>query len=68
MSKKDRRPDPRQVLAEDARRAVGYLEAVMADARRLGVEPEEGVAACAVVIRAWAARIGPGDQEPRGDA
>jgi hypothetical protein len=57
MRKRDRRPDPRRVLADDARRAVGYLEAVLADARRLGVEPEEGVGACATVWRAWAERI-----------
>jgi hypothetical protein len=57
MSKRDRRPDPRQVLAEDARRAVGYLEAVMADAQRLGVQPDEGVLACLVVLRAWGERI-----------
>jgi hypothetical protein len=41
---------------------------VLVDAQRLGVQPDEGVLACLVVLRAWAERIGPGDQESRGDA
>jgi hypothetical protein len=30
---------------------------VLADARRLGVQPDEGVLACLVVLRAWSERI-----------
>jgi len=52
-----RRQDPRRRLADDARRAAGFMEAVAADARRLGAELPEAALACAVVWRHWAARL-----------
>jgi hypothetical protein len=56
--RRKRRPlDPRARLEDDSRRALGFLEAVLADAQRLGVQPDEGVLACLVVLRAWAERI-----------
>jgi hypothetical protein len=51
------RPTPEARLEEDSRRALGFLESVLADARRLGVQPDEGVLACLVVLRAWGERI-----------
>jgi hypothetical protein len=50
-------PSRAALVADDATRAVRYLEAVLADARRLGVQPDEGVLACLVVLRAWGERI-----------
>jgi hypothetical protein len=44
-------------LEGDLRRAVGFLEAVLADAGRLGVPVDEGVLACLAVLRGWARRI-----------
>jgi hypothetical protein len=55
--RKRRPPDPRARLEEDSRRALGFLEAVLVDAQRLGVQPDEGVLACLVVLRAWGERI-----------
>jgi hypothetical protein len=50
-------PTPEARLQDDCRRALGFLAAVLADAQRLGVQPDEGVLACLVVLRAWAERI-----------
>jgi hypothetical protein len=52
-----RRADRRALLVLDARRAIGFLEAVLEEARRLGVQPDEGVRACLTVLRAWADRV-----------
>jgi hypothetical protein len=55
--RKRQRPTPEARLQDDCRRALGFLEAVLADAQRLGVQPDEGVIACLVVLRAWSKRI-----------
>jgi hypothetical protein len=55
--RKRQRHDPEACLQDDCRRALGFLEAVLADAQRLGVDPDEGVLACLVVLRAWTERI-----------
>jgi hypothetical protein len=47
-------------LQEDCERAVRYVEAVLADARRLGVPVDPGIEACLIVLRSWADRIKPG--------
>jgi hypothetical protein len=52
-----RRLEAEARLQLDCERALGFLESVLADARRLGVQPDEGVLACLVVLRAWAERI-----------
>jgi hypothetical protein len=49
--------DPKQRLAEDARRTAGYMDAVAADARRQGAELPEATLACITVWRHWAARL-----------
>jgi hypothetical protein len=48
-----RRAEAEARLADDARRVLGFLEFVLADAARLGVPADEGVLACVVVLRAW---------------
>lgn len=55
--RRKRQLTPEARLQDDCRRALGFLEAVLTDAQRLGVQPDEGVLACLVVLRAWAARI-----------
>lgn len=57
--RRDRQPTPEARLQDDCRRALGFLEAVLEHGRRLGIEPDEGVEACLVVLRAWADRIKP---------
>jgi hypothetical protein len=52
-----RRADQRARLADDVRRLAGYADAAAAQARRLGAEVPEGVAACAVVWHHWAWRL-----------
>jgi hypothetical protein len=49
--------DPKRRLADDARRAAGYMDAVAADARRQGAELPEAMLACVTVWRHWAARL-----------
>jgi hypothetical protein len=44
-------------LQEDCRRALGFLAAVLVDARRLDVPVDEGVLACVAVLQAWADRL-----------
>jgi hypothetical protein len=44
------------------------LEVVLEDARRLGVEPDEGVRACVVVLRAWSERIDLPETRPTDSA
>jgi hypothetical protein len=52
-----RKDNPKARLAEDARRTAGYMDAVTAEARRLGAELPEAALACVVVWRHWAARL-----------
>jgi hypothetical protein len=65
MASMARRQDPRRRLADDARRAAGYMEAVTADAKRLGAELPEATLACLTVWRHWSARLA---TWARGDA
>jgi hypothetical protein len=44
-------------LAEDTRRTVGLMTAVLADARRASAEVPPGVGACLTVWRSWATRL-----------
>jgi hypothetical protein len=44
-------------LADDARRTVGLMAAVLADAERARAEVPAGVAACLTVWRSWAGRL-----------
>lgn len=44
-------------LAEDARRTVGLMAAVLADAERASAEVPPGVRACLTVWRSWATRL-----------
>ena len=52
-----RRQEAEARLQQDCERALGFLESVLVDARRLGVDVDEGVLACIAVLRAWAGRI-----------
>jgi hypothetical protein len=53
-----RRDDDRRAqLAEDVRRLAGLADAAVETAGRLGAEVPEGVGACPVVWRHWAARL-----------
>ena len=52
-----RTQDPRARLADDARRAAGYMGVVAADAKRQGAELPEATLACVKVWRHWAARL-----------
>jgi len=45
-------------LADDVRRLAGFADFAVDEARRLGAEVPEGVAACAVVWHHWAWRLG----------
>jgi len=47
----------RAQLADDARRTVGYMASVLADAERARAEVPEGVGACLTVWRSWAGRL-----------
>ena len=47
----------RDRLADDARRTVGLMAAMLADAERARAEVPEGVAACLTVWRSWAGRL-----------
>lgn len=44
-------------LADDVRRLAGFADAVVEQARRLGADAPEGVAACTVVWHHWAWRL-----------
>lgn len=44
-------------LADDARRTVGPMAAVLADAERARAEVPAGVVACLTVWRSWAGRL-----------
>jgi hypothetical protein len=44
-------------LADDARRTVWLMAAVLADAERAHAELPDGVAACLTVWRSWAGRL-----------
>jgi hypothetical protein len=45
-------------VADDTRRIVGLMVAVIADARRAGAEVPVGVTASVEVWRAWSNRLG----------
>jgi hypothetical protein len=49
--------DRRRRLASDAHRVIGYMSAVLTDARRAQAEVPDGVAASVTVWRSWAARL-----------
>jgi hypothetical protein len=55
--RKRRQQEAETRLAEDAGRVVGFLESVLVDAARLGVDVDEGVLACVLVLRGWTDRI-----------
>jgi hypothetical protein len=50
-------PERRARLADDVRVLAGFADAVVSEARRLGLEVPEGVAACVVVWSNWARRL-----------
>jgi hypothetical protein len=52
-----RKVEQRARLADDARRTVGLMAAVLADAERAKAEMPDGVAACLTVWRSWAGRL-----------
>jgi hypothetical protein len=52
-----RKVTQRARLADDARRTVGLMAAVLADAERAKAEVPDGVGACLVVWRSWAGRL-----------
>jgi hypothetical protein len=52
-----RHDEQRTQLADDVRRLAGFADAAVQQATRLGAEVPEGVAACPVVWRHWAARL-----------
>jgi hypothetical protein len=52
-----RRVEQRARLADDARRTVGLMAAVLADAERASAEVPAGVVACLTVWRSWAGRL-----------
>jgi hypothetical protein len=51
--------DRRRRLADDTRRTIGLMAAVVADARRARAEVPDGVTASVTVWRSWAARLVP---------
>jgi hypothetical protein len=52
-----RQVEQRVRLAEDARRTVGLMASILADAERASAEVPAGVAACLTVWRSWAGRL-----------
>ena len=52
-----RQVEQRARLADDARRTVGLMAAMLADAERARAEVPAGVAACLTVWRSWAGRL-----------
>jgi hypothetical protein len=52
-----RAQEQRVRLAEDTRRTVGLMAAVLADARRASAEVPPSVGACLTVWRSWATRL-----------
>jgi hypothetical protein len=52
-----RRVEQRAQLAGEVRRLAGWSHLVAAEARRLGADVPEGVAACAAVWSHWADRL-----------
>jgi hypothetical protein len=61
-----RRVEQRARLADDVRRTVWLMAALLADAERARAEVPAGVAACLTVWRSWADRLGEwaGGSEP----
>jgi hypothetical protein len=52
-----RQAGQRARLADEVRRLAGWSHLVAAEARRLGADVPEGVAACATVWSHWADRL-----------
>ena len=52
-----RQVEQRARLADDARRTVGLMASVLADAERASAEVPAGVAACLTVWQSWAGRL-----------
>jgi hypothetical protein len=52
-----RKVEQRAQLADDARRTVWLMAAMLADAERARAEVPAGVAACLTVWRSWAERL-----------
>jgi hypothetical protein len=52
-----RKVEQRARLADDVRRLAGWSHLVIAEARRLGADVPEGVAACPLVWSHWADRL-----------
>jgi hypothetical protein len=52
-----RRVEQRARLADEVRRLAGWSHLVIAEARRLGADVPEGVAACPTVWSHWADRL-----------
>ena len=52
-----RRVEQRARLADDARRTVGLMAAMLADAERARAEVPAGVVACLTLWRSWAGRL-----------
>ena len=52
-----RQVEQRARLADDARRTVGLMASVLADAERARAEMPDGVIACLTVWRSWAGRL-----------
>ncbi len=50
-------PERRARLADDARNVAGWSDLVTAEARRLGADVPDGVAACTTVWSHWADRL-----------
>jgi hypothetical protein len=50
-------PELRARLADDVRNVAGWSDLVTAEARRLGAEVPDGVAACTTVWSHWADRL-----------
>jgi hypothetical protein len=45
--------DPRARLADDIRRAAGYMEAIVAQAERLDMPVPQAIHTCVAVWRGW---------------
>jgi hypothetical protein len=52
-----RRVEQRDRLASEVRRLAGWSHLVIAEARRLGTDVPDGVAACSLVWSHWADRL-----------
>jgi hypothetical protein len=64
--KRRRQVEQRAQLAGDVRNLAGFADAAVKQARRLGADVPDGVAACPLVWSHWAARLA--EWSRRGDA